>query len=249
MERSGTVDKAVRVLEALYRASCPLSLAELAGRVRMPKPTLHRLLASLLVHDLVEQDAEGRYGLGVGLVRLGLGALAVDPSCAWRGPSSSAPRVVSARRSFWWARALAGWSCSTRWKAQGCCARRPAWVPRCLSKLPPAAGSIWASSRGSARDRALGQGFAPRRGSAVARGYDVNRGEWIAGLSVVAAPVIARGRMHGTVACAAVEAQLDEARLARRSTHARGGRAGVAEHWMEHELRCAGQRARSEGAP
>ena len=49
---------------------------------------------------------------------------------------------------------------------------------------------------------------------AVERGYDVNRGEWITGLSVVAAPVCAGGRMHGTIACAAAEAQLDDARLA-----------------------------------
>src|SRR5262249_24588411 len=79
MERSGTVDKAVRVLEAFQRAGSSLSLAELALRVAMPKPTLHRLLASLVEHELVEQDREARYGLGIGLVRLGLGALSVDP--------------------------------------------------------------------------------------------------------------------------------------------------------------------------
>ena len=95
MERSGTVDKAVRVLEALHRASGPLSLAELSTRVHMPKPTLHRLLASLLAHDLVEQDPESRYGLGVGLVRLGLGALAVDPFVR-----VARPELERATRSF-----------------------------------------------------------------------------------------------------------------------------------------------------
>ena len=79
MERSGTVDKALRVLEVLHRARGALALAELARELAIPKPTAHRLLASLLVAALVEQQADGRYALGVGLVRLGLGALALDP--------------------------------------------------------------------------------------------------------------------------------------------------------------------------
>ena len=79
MERSGTVDKALRVLEVLHQARAPLSLAELARTLSIPKPTTHRLLASLLQATLVEQQADARYALGVGLVRLGLGALALDP--------------------------------------------------------------------------------------------------------------------------------------------------------------------------
>src|SRR5687768_17589842 len=79
MERSGTLDKAVNVRDALRgrgRIVTPYDPARLVG---LPKPTVHRLLASLFEHQLVERDSEGRYGLGVGLVRLGLSALAVDP--------------------------------------------------------------------------------------------------------------------------------------------------------------------------
>jgi len=79
MERSGTVDKALRVLEVLHQARAPLSLAELSRALSIPKPTTHRLLASLLAAALVEQQPDARYALGIGLVRLGLGALALDP--------------------------------------------------------------------------------------------------------------------------------------------------------------------------
>jgi DNA-binding IclR family transcriptional regulator len=79
MERSGTVDKALRVLEVLHQAKAPLALVDLARALAMPKPTTHRLLASLLGAAFVEQHSDGRYALGIGLVRLGLGALALDP--------------------------------------------------------------------------------------------------------------------------------------------------------------------------
>jgi len=48
---------------------------------------------------------------------------------------------------------------------------------------------------------------------AVAQGHDLNQGEWITGLTVVAAPVVALSRMFGTVACAGAAAQLSGARL------------------------------------
>jgi DNA-binding IclR family transcriptional regulator len=76
----------------------------------------------------------------------------------------------------------------------------------------------------------------PRRAieRAVERGYDLNEGEWIDGLVVIAAPVVARGRLFGTVACAGAITQLsgerrDEAilrtrKLAERIARALGAR-------------------------
>lgn len=216
MERSGTVDKAVRVLEALYRASGPVALAELAARVRMPKPTLHRLLASLLTHDLVEQDAEGRYGLGVGLVRLGLGALSVDPFVR-----VARPELERAARSFGETFFLVGARAGKLVvldKVEGTGLMRAA--PSVGTEVPvetTASGRLYLGIAPEAlRESSQRLAKASRRAVelAVERGYDLNRGEWIAGLSVVAAPVLAGGHLYGTVACAAVEAQLDEARLA-----------------------------------
>ncbi len=216
MERSGTVDKAVHVLEVLHRAAGPLSLAELSRRVHIPKPTLHRLLASLLRHDLVEQDRESRYGLGVGLVRLGLGALAVDPLVR-----VARPELERATRSFGETFFLVGARAGKLVvldKVEGTGLLRVA--PSVGAEVPvetSATGRLYLGfAPGALRETPERCSRAVRRAVelAVERGYDLNRGEWIAGLSVVAAPVCAGGRMHGTVACAAAESQLDEARLA-----------------------------------
>jgi len=209
MERSGTVDKAVRILEALARRAGSASLAELAATTKLPKPTLHRLLASLSVNDLVEQGSDGRYALGVGLVRLGLGALNGDPLV--RLARSELERAVRAfGETFFVVGARAG-RLVVLDKVDGTGLLRAA--PSIGAEVPV---ELTASGR-------LYLGLAPellleteRRAKvskraverAVERGYDVNEGEWIAGMVVVAAPVLALGRLFGTVACAGVATQL-----------------------------------------
>jgi IclR family transcriptional regulator, acetate operon repressor len=234
MERSGTVDKAVRVLSALQRAGGPVALAELAATTGLPKPTLHRLLASLVHHDLVEQDGEARYGLGVGLVRLGLGALTVDPFV--RVARAELERAVRAfGETFFLVAARAG-RLVVLDKVEGTGMLRAA--PNVGTEVPvelTASGRLYAglapellaeSTRQKVDKRAVER--------ALKRGYDLNEGEWIDALFVVAAPVVALGRMFGTVACAGVERQLagerrDEAirrtrKLAERITRAIEGR-------------------------
>ena len=215
MERSGTVDKALRVLEALHRAGGPVALAELASKLRLPKPTLHRLLASLSAHDLVEQDAEGRYGLGVGLVRLGLGALSVDPVVRVARPELERA-VRGFGETFFLVSARAG-KLVVLDKVEGTGLLRAA--PSVGSEVPveeTASGRLYLGIAPDAlRDSAQRLAKLPRGvvEAAVARGYELNRGEWISGMSVIAAPVLAAGRMHGTIACAAAAAQLNDARL------------------------------------
>jgi IclR family acetate operon transcriptional repressor len=209
MERSGTVDKAVRVLEALSRASEPLALAALAARTELPKPTLHRLLASLAAHDLVEQQSEGRYALGVGLVRLGLGALGSDPFV--RVARVELERAVRAfGETFFLVAARAG-RLVVLDKVEGTGPLRAA--PAVGTEVPV---DVTASGRlylGIAPEL-LSENAQTRRVTrrsierAVARGFDLNDSEWIDGMFVVAAPVVARGRMFGTVACAGAASQL-----------------------------------------
>ncbi|HVZ34433.1 MAG TPA: IclR family transcriptional regulator [Polyangiaceae bacterium] len=213
MERSGTLDKAVRVLRALERAERPLALAALASSTTMPKPTLHRLLSSLAAHDLVEQDGEGRYGLGVGLVRLGLGALAVDPFVrVARVELERAARAFG--ETFFLVGARAG-RLVVLDKVEGTGLLRAA--PSVGAEVPielTASGRLFA---GLAPD-ALADGARARRVSkraverALERGYDLNEGEWIDGLMVIAAPVVVSGRLYGTVACAGAVAQLSGSR-------------------------------------
>jgi DNA-binding IclR family transcriptional regulator len=209
VERSGTVDKAVRVLEALSRAGEPLALATLATRTDLPKPTLHRLLASLAAHDLVEQGAEGRYALGVGLVRLGLGAQGLDPFV--RVARAELERAVRAfGETFFLVAARAG-RLVVLDKVEGTGLLRAA--PAVGSEVPvdvTASGRLYLglspeSLSESAQTRRVTKHAIER---AVERRFDLNDSEWIDGMFVVAAPVVALGRMFGTVACAGVATQL-----------------------------------------
>ncbi|HEY3256686.1 MAG TPA: IclR family transcriptional regulator [Polyangiaceae bacterium] len=214
MERSGTVDKALRVLEVLHQARAPLSLAELSRALSIPKPTTHRLLASLLQATLVEQQADARYGLGVGLVRLGLGALALDPVV--RACEAELERAAHELGETFFLVKARGGRLVVLSKVEGTGMLRVA--PDVGSEVPV---EVTASGR-------LYMAFAPEllagnpgvsRVSAAAvkrarsRGYDVNEAEWLPGLSVVAAPILSNGQLLGCVTCAGPAVRLDAARL------------------------------------
>lgn len=67
----GTVHNAALLLALLAEGPAHHQLTDLADRSGMSLPTLHRLLRSLVLAGLVEQDpASSRYGLGPELVRL-----------------------------------------------------------------------------------------------------------------------------------------------------------------------------------
>lgn len=67
----GTVRNAVTLLELLAEGPVHQQLTEIAERSGMSMPTVHRLLRSLTLADIVEQaPRSGRYGLGPELVRL-----------------------------------------------------------------------------------------------------------------------------------------------------------------------------------
>jgi IclR family acetate operon transcriptional repressor len=67
----GTVRNAVLLLELLSEGPAYQQLTDLAERSQLPVATVHRLLRSLVLADLVEQDpVSSRYGLGPQLARL-----------------------------------------------------------------------------------------------------------------------------------------------------------------------------------
>jgi DNA-binding IclR family transcriptional regulator len=214
MERSGTVDKALRVLEVLHQARAPLSLAELARALAIPKPTTHRLLASLLNASLVEQQADARYALGVGLVRLGLGALALDPVV--RACQSELERAAHELGETFFLVKARGGRLLVLSKVEGTGMLRVA--PDVGSEVPvevTASGRLYmafapellAGNPGAARVSAAAVKRAHRRG------YDVNEAEWLPGLSVVAAPILSNAELLGCVTCAGPAVRLEGARL------------------------------------
>ncbi len=66
-----SVERTFRILEAIADAGGEASISELAERARMPIPTIHRLLQTLLSLGYLYQLPNRRYGLGPLLVRLG----------------------------------------------------------------------------------------------------------------------------------------------------------------------------------
>lgn len=66
------IDRALAILEMLADEGPALTLAELAGRIRLPKSTVLRLLNVLRQHRFVARDSRaGDYRLGLKLVELG----------------------------------------------------------------------------------------------------------------------------------------------------------------------------------
>ena len=89
----GTVHNAALLLTLLSEGPAHHALTDLAERSGMSLPTLHRLLRSLLVARLVEQDPESlRYGLGPQLPRLAERFLARLPAT-----STATPYLVDLR--------------------------------------------------------------------------------------------------------------------------------------------------------
>ncbi|QDO88086.1 helix-turn-helix domain-containing protein [Ornithinimicrobium ciconiae] len=83
----GTVRNAVRLLELLGEGPAYQQLTDLAERSQMSIPTVHRLLRSLVLADLVVQDPRSsRYGLGPELTRLSNHYLSRLPLLGALGP-------------------------------------------------------------------------------------------------------------------------------------------------------------------
>ena len=83
----GTVRNAVRLLELLGEGPAYQQLTDLAERSQMSIPTVHRLLRSLVLADLVVQDPRSsRYGLGPELARLSNHYLSRLPLLGALGP-------------------------------------------------------------------------------------------------------------------------------------------------------------------
>ena len=79
MSSLATVDKAVEVLFHLHAEASPQGVTDVGRALGLPKSSAHRLLTTLGRRGLVERDDRGRYRPGIGLVALGLGALASEP--------------------------------------------------------------------------------------------------------------------------------------------------------------------------
>ena len=226
-EALSSVEKALDLLQALHDAAGPLGPSALARALGLPKSTAHRLLAPLVRRGLVERDAEGTYRPGFALVSLGLGVLRSDPLVAAARPALEAEARALGETVFVTA-ARAG-RIAVLEKAEGAGFLRAA--PQVGATVPVHATAVgklqlafdpdsvslpvgaWPrfTPRTPTSRRALEREVARAR----KRGWAENREEWMPGLVVLAAPVVAAGRMQATLALAALSVRLPAAKTER----------------------------------
>jgi IclR family acetate operon transcriptional repressor len=203
MEAQSTVEKAVDVLFHLHSEPRACGVTAIGHTLGLSKSSTHRLLTALSRRGLVEKDDRGRYRPGIGLVALGVGALDREPVVAAARPVLEAESQALGETVFLVA-ARAG-RIIVLDKSEGEGFLRAA--PRVGSTVPVHAtavgklylafgnGSIEAPadeltqfSEETITDRAALDDAGAR---AAERGFAENSDEWILGLSVVAAPVVA----------------------------------------------------------
>jgi DNA-binding IclR family transcriptional regulator len=215
VESLGSVEKAVDVLFHLHGESTPQGVTAIGRALGLPKSSAHRLLAALGRRGLVERDERGRYRTGIGLVALGLGALESEPVVVAARPVLE-QEARDLGETFFLVAARAGHLVVLD-KAEGTGFLRAA--PRVGSSVPvhaTAVGKLFLAFGGDAisepaepferfseNTRTRARELAAEVEGARRLGYAENREEWIPGLSVLAAPVVANGRMRAAVAVAA----------------------------------------------
>lgn len=216
-----SIEKALDVLFLLHREGAARGVSQISRALGLPKSSVHRLLAALLRRGLVERDERHRYLPGIGLVALARGALERDAAVAAARPVLVDEAAALGETVF--LVAARGGRLLVLDKAEGTGFLRAA--PEVGAEVPlhaTAAGKLhlafgdgeieWpAGALERFTPRTLASRDALEREVARARrqGFAENREEWVAGLAVIAAPVLAVGRLRGVVCVAAPAARLD----------------------------------------
>jgi DNA-binding IclR family transcriptional regulator len=224
MDPVTSLDKAIDLLEHLHDAGAPRGITEVAQALRVPKSSAHRLLKTLVRRGFAEQEASGRYRTGPALIALGLAARDRDPIVALARPVLegeaealgetvflTAPRGLeivvldkAEGRGFLRAAPTVGQRVPIAATAVGRLAM--AFDP---GRFPPSQHPPVAFTNATQLDLAM---VAREIERARREGFALNRGEWIEGLSVVAAPIFASGEpalLAGALAVAAPTPRLD----------------------------------------
>ena len=224
------IDKALGVLFHLHAQPGPVGVSELGRALSLPRSSAHRLLAALLRHDLVQQDDDGRYQIGFGLLALATKLLTHDPLLLSARPLL-AQAAAELGETFYLVAARAG-QLRVLDKVEGTGVLRASPPPGAVVPVhATAVGKLYlAHAPGELhpeRDRARFTDHTLLDEAALdgdvelarRRGYAHNHQEWIEGLSVLAAPILVQARLHGAV-CVALPAarlaQLGEPHVAAR---------------------------------
>jgi DNA-binding IclR family transcriptional regulator len=216
-----SIEKALDVLFLLHHEGAPRGVSQIGRALGLPKSSVHRLLAALSSRGLVERDERGRYRTGIALVVLARGALERDPIVRAARPILVAEAEVLGETVF--LIAARGRRLLVLDKAEGTGFLRAA--PEVGSAVPlhaTAAGKLqlafgdgeieWPADpleRFTAQTPAGRDALEQQVARARRQGFAENREEWVPGLAVLAAPVLAGGRLCGIVCVAASAVRLE----------------------------------------
>lgn len=235
MAGAATVEKALDVLFHLHAAPTAQGLGEIARALGLAKSSCHRLLASLVEREVVEQDDSGRYRPGLALLTLGLGAQRREPVVELARADLETEAAELGETVFLVAERAGRLRVLDKCEGSGFLRAAPG-VGDVIPSDVTAAGKLYRiyPGRSGSIDAVVATGFeaadvagpdADLEAVAIRRqGYATNRDAWIDGLSVLAVPIWQRGlagdaRLVAVIALAAASprfASLGERRIADR---------------------------------
>jgi DNA-binding IclR family transcriptional regulator len=193
---SQTLDRGIRVLEALAQAEQPLSTAQLAAALGVHRSIVYRILRTLEDHRLVTRNRDGRFEPGVGL-----SALARSVSRTLQ--SAALPELAAVANEV-------GMTCFLVVPDGEDCVTLASVEPRhSVVSVARRPGTRHPLDRGAPGIALLaGQPPRPHEAPRVARareaGYATSRGEVIPGLASIAVPLPGQGNHHPHAAIAVV---------------------------------------------
>ena len=227
MHSAATVERAIDVLFHLHGEPAACGVSAIGRALDLPKSNVHRLLAALLGRGLVERDDRGRYRPGVALLALGLGVLEREPvvraarpfleeiahtigeTAFLVGPRASRVVILDKVEGSGFLRASPRVGDGVPLHATAVGRLHLAFAPE---RFAFPTGRL---ERFTDRTPATAQSLERSVARARRQGYALSRDEWIAGLSVIAAPVLVRrdadeapARLEGALALAAASERL-----------------------------------------
>lgn len=222
---SATIEKAIDLLFHLQDVGEPQGVTVLARATDQPKSNVFRQLNALSKRNLVEQDESGRYQLGFGLVALGMGVMEREPICAAVRPELE--KLVFETGETAYLVVARGGRLAIADKVDGTGFIRA--TPQVGATMPvhaTAVGKLYLAFAPKQIDSPEGhlEAFTSETitGKAalkrelkrtIERGWAANEGEWLRGLSVVAAPICVGDQLMGAITLATTSARMDELKL------------------------------------
>jgi len=219
---SSTIEKAIDLLFHLSEAEGAQGVTVLARNTGQPKANVFRQLNALSKRELVEQDESGRYQLGFGLAALGRRVMEREPICAAVRPELERLAEETGETAFLVVARAGRLTIAAKVEGSGFIRA----TPRVGATMPTHATAVGKLYLAFAPDQVATaedhlEPFTPATITTEAalkrelqrvrkRGWAMNDGEWLRGLSVAAAPIRNSTALLGGIVLATTTPRMEE---------------------------------------